>query len=1348
MRVFLSFNSLDGDLARQLRSELLRVEPSLDIFYSPISLQSGFWLPKLAEAISETDAFILLIGPNKLGPWQRIEYHEAFDRHAKDASFPLVPVICRTSEMPGLPFLRQLNWVDAPDVADDAVLHRLLAVLNGMPPETAPPLWKLVNPYRGLVAMREENSDYFCGRSTETAAVLEHIASSDEVFPILIGASGVGKSSVAQAGALASLRSMRWPGASDARAGADAWPARLKGSRSWALLTLVPGSAPVDALVNAFTRLWSLDQTDPRSASIRRRWSRRLSSNANTLADLIDATQERVRANEGAAPDTFLLYVDQLEELYTQARAGEDERFSALVREGLSDVRLRAFGSMRADYLGRLQADRGLFPCHRQINVPPLDAARLEEVVTGPAARLGVSFEESVLPGRLVDAALRSAGALPLLSYLLTDAWGRMTDRGDGVIRLSSQAIDVGGVLRARAEEFLAKVPGQEDALRKLLTLKLAIVPPEGAPLKREARKAECPDDLWRLACLLADHPWRLVVVSEHDAGRGPVAELAHEALLRGWPRLGGWLREERDFLVFKYEIERRALDWNKAGKPAGSLLLGLDLARAKAFLPRGGELAPEAQELAGTSIAAERNRARREVRRALSVAAAMTVLAGVAAFGGAVAYLAQRAAGESLARAQRTESVFLADAAAQERLSGDAGTGILLSLAGLPDPASGRARPLVPRAELELDRSLAELREVAIFGHDGPVRRVAADGSGRFASAVDNVAQVWSAVPGSRPVTLAGHSDTVYAVAFSPDGTRVATASADRTACIWRSAGGPCAMVIELDGVGLNVAFRPDGRAVAIVSSDGFARIRDVETGAALADLEAHAGPLTSVAFDRSGRLLLTGGEDGRARLWDLARTDAPLHVFEHGAEPVTGVDLTPDGRRALTAGQDGAVRVWDCVSGEPLPVPPVPETGPISDARFMPDGERALVAAGRIASIRRLRGGNGPAVALAGHAERVASAVATSAGSILTASDDGTVRLWREPDAASGRQRLPHDRPVRSIGFRPDGQRLVSGAENGSVRVWDLASGQPVGEAYAGHRRAVMSATYSPDGEAIVTTSEDGTAVLRDGRGGPSKPLAGHRGPVWIAAFSPSGSLIVTGSDDRRLRVFDARSGASLREPIDHGASVRALAFNPNGRTLAVGMTNGALRLLDAETFKPAGQPVLLSASVRSLEFLRDGQGLVATLANGSVEVWDVGLLGKLLSFSDGQHLRAGTLTPDDGGRLATVSEDGGGVIKLQTLEGELVRHAEAIGSVVSALRFSPDGRRLAAAASDLAVHVLAVPTSAALVERAKSVVPRCLTGPQRTRYLLDAASEPWCPSAGKWIGPPPQRLAVGGG
>jgi hypothetical protein len=300
------------------------------------------------------------------------------------------------------------------------------------------------------------NVKYFFGREAETSAVLLLLATKPRRVPLLIGASGVGKSSIAQPGVLSALKAMRLSGNDGAPA---AWPEAFGHSRrNWAWLVVRPLDDPMQALAAAFTRLWK-SAIDPELGPLTRKWADGLRGR-NKLVDLIDATQEALGKRDGIAPKRILIYLDQGEELYTRAARAASKgaaRFSALLAEGMSDPRLVAFGSLRADYFDRLQADPDLFAVYEHVNVPPLTRDQLEDVVTGPPKLLNIAFADDKLPKRIVNAAAGRPAALPLLSYLLTDMWATMLARRDNVLRLPVDVIDIDGVLARRADEFLEK---------------------------------------------------------------------------------------------------------------------------------------------------------------------------------------------------------------------------------------------------------------------------------------------------------------------------------------------------------------------------------------------------------------------------------------------------------------------------------------------------------------------------------------------------------------------------------------------------------------------------------------------------------------------------------------------------------------------------------------------------------------------------------------------------------------------------------------------------------------------------------------------------------------------------
>ena len=1313
------------------------------VFFSPVSLGAGFWLPKLAEEIAESESFLLLVGPNGKGPWQEVEYFTAFDRHVKDKSFALVPAVVAGAEALGLPFLRTLNLVEAPAITEDKVLHRLLAALKGETVASTTPLWKLVNPYHGLEAMNEANADYFYGRNLETAAVLNALASKPGRCPILIGASGVGKSSVAQAGVLSALKSMRWPGTDESAA---SWPRELQNSRSWVSLTMRPGEAPLEALAAAVTRLWQLDAKDPDQAALPRKWAKGLSVGDNTLADLISATQDELKKREGEAPERILLYVDQGEELYTRAAQRDAKRFSEVLTEGLGDPRLRVFGSMRADYFDRLQADEPLFKCHEHINVPPLDRAQLNEVVTAPARALGVHFEDDEIAGRITMAAAAEPGALPLLSYLLTDMWAAMVKRGDATLRLPAQAIDIGGVLASRAEEFLKANPGEEKALRRLLTLRLAMVPPEGEPVRRQTTREECTEAEWSLASRLAEHPWRLVVMGEREADRRIVAEVAHEALLRAWPRLAQWLREEREFLVFKGEAERAERRWRDMARADRALLTGLDLTRAEEWLPtRSEDLSPEVTAFVQRSIAVDRALKERQLRLqrrmtygALAAALLMTAVGGFAWF-------QWGRADRELVKAQTTQSLFLADLARQQRTAGDAGTAILLALEALPDDTARIARPYIPEAELQLDGALRHLRErLLLKGHESTVNSAAfsPDGKRIVTASADGTARLWDAETG-KPVgePLTGHTGGVLSAAFSPDGKRIVTASADGTARLWDAeTGKPVGEPLTGHTGGVtSAAFSPDGKRIVTAFSHT-ARLWDAETGKPVGEpLTGHTVAVTrDAAFSPDGKRIVTASVDKTARLWDAESGKLVGGPLTGHTGIVWSAAFSPDGKRIVTASWDKTARVWDAESGRPTGELQG-HTAYVWSAAFSPDGKRIVTAsADKTARLWDAETGR-PIGELQGHTASVWSAAFSPDGKrIVTASADKTARVW---DAETGRpigELQGHTAYVWSAAFSPDGKRVVTASGDKTARVWDAESGRPTGEPLTGHTGGVKSAAFSPGGKRIVTASEDETARLWDAETGNQigEPLTGHADAVLSAAFSPNSKRVVTASDDETARLWDAESGKPVGEPLaGHTGIVWSAAFSPDGKRIVTASNDETARLWDADTGNQIGEPLGTNAVVYSAAFSPDGKRIVTASANKTARLWDAESgkpIGELKGHED--QVLSAAFSPD-GKRIVTGSVDS--TARLWDAEtgyqiGELDGHK---GWVLSAA-FSPDGKRIVTASRDgTALLWEAFANTQELVSHAKGAVVRCLTPAQRRAFFLLPEPPPWCIELEKW-------------
>lgn len=601
---FISYHSPEGSLAGQLKAAILRKDPASSVFFAPSNLRAGgFWSAQLAKEIADSTAFILLVGSQGIGNWQVLEYNEAFDRRVNSPDYPLILVLLEGQPAPGLPFLRQLHWIVTPNPAAEQVIAQLLDATGGDDSKPGE-LWRYASPYRGLAAMEQKDGDYFFGRSKETVEIVEALAASSDRVCILMGNSGVGKSSLAQAGVLAALVRQAWP---ETVGYSGPWPAMFHDSRRWCVLAMRPGTEPVGSLVEAFLETWQLDRTSTEWPSLRADWVEKLVAGTLTLRDLLDQTKRRYTQLQFPEPASFFIYVDQGEELYVRSEAVQGRCFSQLLKQVISDERIHALMSMRSDFLGELQKDEALYSVHRQINVPPMRRDALFELVSKPAELLSARFEAPALAGNIANRAAeestKDSSTLPLLSYLLDDMWRHMVERGDGVLRLPPQSIDLGGVLVDRANAFLDSHPNSEAKLRRVLTLKLATVRENGEPTRRRAWRSEFTDEEWRLINELADPPNRLIttVTQEVSATLAPestppddntYAEVAHEAIFQRWDKLRAWIAAEREFLAWRsvLEIDRRSWEAAPAASKSDALLMGLALKQAIGWLARRPE--------------------------------------------------------------------------------------------------------------------------------------------------------------------------------------------------------------------------------------------------------------------------------------------------------------------------------------------------------------------------------------------------------------------------------------------------------------------------------------------------------------------------------------------------------------------------------------------------------------------------------------------------------------------------------------------------------------------------------------------------------------------------------------
>jgi WD40 repeat protein len=554
-------------------------------------------------------------------------------------------------------------------------------------------------------------------------------------------------------------------------------------------------------------------------------------------------------------------------------------------------------------------------------------------------------------------------------------------------------------------------------------------------------------------------------------------------------------------------------------------------------------------------------------------------------------------------------------------------------------------------------------------------------------------------------PLAFADHQDAVFAVAFGPGGSHLASAADDQAVITRDARSGE--VLRRLSGHGDQVyalRFTPDGRRLVASSQARVVKVWDLETGV-LTDLRGHGDVVVGVDCSPDGRLIASASDDGTVRLWDL-EAGKEVKALRGHTDMVNAVAFSPDGRLLASASYDQTVRVWDVTDGREV----CRKDGHSSfvwSIAFGPDG-RTLASAGgdetvRVWDLERehethvLRGHSGViwSVAFSPNGARVASA-----------GWDKTVRLW---DPVAGREVAAfhgHRDAINSVAFSPDGLRLASAGDDRRVLVWDATpdqAGDPsVALTLRDHAASVNAVAYSPDGRLLATGDNDRSVRLWDAAGGEPLWTARHAALVTAVGFSPDGTRVVSASADKTVRVWDAATGGEALPPLrGHADRVYAAAFSPDGRRLASAGWDRTVRLWDAATGRPEGVLTGHANWVWDLAFDPSGARLASAGKDRRVIVWDLATARPVLDLG-GHDLQAFGVAFDRDGRLIA-SAGADGLVRLwDAATGAPVRalagHAERVYKVA----FDPTGERLASAGEDQTVRVWDLRGGAAAVRR----------------------------------------------
>ncbi|MBA8924375.1 WD40 repeat protein [Kutzneria viridogrisea] len=1110
-------------------------------------------------------------------------------------------------------------------------------------------------PYVGLAAFRAEEADRFFGRERVVESLLARVG--ERRFLGLFGASGSGKTSVLRAGLIAELTERGAP-----------------------VLAFTPGARPLEECA---VRLAALTG---QSFGV---LGAELAADPGNLHLVV-----RQFLLEQRPEIDLVLVVDQFEEVFTlcQDPAERAGFIAALVRAaGEPTSRTRVVLGARADFFGHC----GQYPelvealADGQVLLGALAPEELRQVITRPAVRVGCTVETALVARIMADAAGQPA-VLPMVSHALLETWRRR----QGITLTLAGYEATGGIAHAiarTAEQTFEQLSPEQREVARGIFLRL-VAPGEGT--EDTARRITL-DELDEQARPVLDRlaVARLITLDENTV------QVAHEALIRCWPRLRGWVGDNRQGLRTHRHLTEATAGWESLHRDPGTLYRGARLAIARAWAQANPRLLTGRERtFLDASIAAEdaeQASARSHTARLRVFVAMLSCLLLVASTAVFVAIRAQQTTAE-----QRNRAIA-------QKVLGQA----------------AQLRPGNPALSAQLDLAAYRLDPTP--------------------DARDAVLSAFTAPYASG---LVGHTGMVRAVAYSPDGHTLASGDDVKSVRLWRVADPDhpqqLAVLPEATAGIAALAWSADGHLLAVGANDGSVRLWEVTDPAHPRQLSRFTTKTTllyALAFSPNSHLLATGGsgtQDDAAQLWDLTDPThpGPLGALSGQGGVVRSLAFSTDGR-TLATGTDPVspqdvhnVFLWDV--GDPR----VPRLqSPLADqgcdayaVEFSPDGK--YLATGELDNSVRvwaLSGSGRPrqVYAFPGHTDVVrALAWTPDSHTLASGSDDGKVRFWHIPfgGAADTSAEVPTGSAVSSLGFSADGRILAVASHDRTIRLEQVAD-----QVHPWRADTPMGTVqFSPDGQLLVGLTGGGGVQVRDlGKPGSApvmlKPDTGQWTFDALAALAFRGHTLDFLTDQGTgVAIRSWPDGDPARavqgEPVTLGRAegVQLSAFSANGKLLAV--TNreagATVTLVDsADPAHPRRIGALTGLTSRSLSaaFSHDGTLLAVGGDDSTVSLWDISRpatprrLATVPSHTVGT-VNAAAFGPDEH-TLVTSGPDNTMLLWDLTnpaspkRTGTLAGHADTVYGIV----FSPDGHLAATSSADRSVRLWDVTDPRAPVE-----------------------------------------------
>lgn len=1107
-------------------------------------------------------------------------------------------------------------------------------------------------PYKGLAYFATKDKDIFFGREKLSDELADKLQTTH--FLAIMGASGSGKSSLLRAGIIPRL-----------------------GERNWRIHIIKPGVHPLAALAASLTR----DELDPAATGI---IGEALATNADTLHKTAAILVARAHA------ERLLLAVDQFEELFTQCRDPQEQQafvdnlVSAAGAQGAVTVLL----SMRADFYGRVSQFPNLpdLISQQQVYIKPMAEEDLVRAIAEPAKRGGWQFVEGLVEQFVADVG-NEPGRLPLLSHALLATW----ERRRGVVMTLGGYREAGGVKSAiaqTAEATYADLTASEQLIAKRIFLRLTELGKGTEDTRRRVNQVELGQDTAVQAVTQRLTAARLITTTQDGI------DVAHEALIREWPRLHHWLDEDRSGLLIHHRLMDAEKTWREKGEDPSYLYTGLRLTEAKQWAETNDdELNDLERVFLKTSLEAEAQRQR--TRRLIQLGLVAVFVIIIMLLVGAALISKERndaiGARETAVAAQSTSDVnaALAVTRAEEAVDARSTADVNAQNASVAEETSDarKEEAVAAQATADFNADLASTREAEARAAEEALSML------KDSIQASQLSEAALARVDTDPELALKLALTAFGISDQADTRRSVFIA------------GTIPYRANLEGelwMGKKPSFSPDGSLIAAIIGDGKkVRLWDSVSGNTRVTIEAsQQASLQWAKFSPDSRSVLTVDLVGTIKLWN-ASDGMPKATLYEGQSVVKAATFDSSGDYIIFVTEDGTVYAENIAAEELVPI--INESaGEITSAAISLDKEKVLITTPELAQIWTINTGNHIDLVLGNEYTSHWGEFSSNGMKIATISTsiggEQSVRIWEVGNGELIAALEGHEEGgTYSFAFSPDGTKIVTvGANNKVIRLWDTTDGSLL-SSFEG-QQWISDVAFSPDGLKIVTVSPDETAIIWDiNRQTSLLVLSGLQGFGLSAVFSPDGTKIVTDSYDdtiaqqiAQLWNVDYKPFATLAGPAN---STRVASLSPDGRIAITTDTEGVAYLwhtnngeliytltdqnqgvVFSSDFSPSGEYVVTVSRGKT----RGLRGEVSSNIDGVARIWATGS-GKLITtlHIPSHSVTAAVFSPD-GKHVVTITSEN--VVRVWDMEGNpqviLAEHADEVYRVV----FSPDGELIA--------------------------------------------------------------------